>query len=399
MTDLTDEQIKWIKAHYNDDVSKLRLRNHKTGDSDIDFAILQIECRHRAQRKLSATLRNPRFIFPTSLSAEQCTSDALAEFHTSLIVPGETVLDMTCGLGIDSFHIAGVAKSVTSVEINPDIARAATINARNQYIGNITVINDDCVNFINNDSGRYDTVFIDPARRGSGGKRLYALSDCSPDITSILPVIRAKSNRLIIKASPMLDISKTLAEIPDVTDVYSIGTKHECKELVIVIGFNANTPDITLHAVTLHDDSCDMLSYSIEQEQNAIPRYETPQCGHYLYEPFPAVMKSAPFRLLSEKYGVGKLHPNTHVYTSSALVKTFPGTIYAIDDIIPFSSREIKAVAASYPQINVATRNFILSADELRKRLKAKDGGEKKLIGVTAGDARRLLLILTPINV
>lgn len=395
MNALTDELIAWIDAHRNDDVHKLRLRHCK--DKDITFAILQIECRNKAQRKLPFTLSHPHFIFPTALSAEQCTSDALADFHTSLIHDSDNVLDMTCGLGIDSFHFARKASSVTAVELNPDIADAATINANALALDNITIISGDSVTFLESGSSRYDTIFIDPARRGTGGKRLYALSDCEPDVTSVIDIIRNRCSRLIIKASPMLDISKVLTQIPFVSDVYAIGTRHECKEIVIIADFTKDTPNPARHAVTISDEGITDLKYLVSEEQNAIPSYAFPQEGHYLYEPFPSIMKAAPFKLLSTRYRIAKLHPNTHLYSSSRYAHDFPGDIFRIDRIIPFSSKEIKNIAHEYQQINVATRNFILSTDALRRRLKVNDGGSLRLIGTTTSGNIRLLLILSAV--
>lgn len=396
---LSDDMIAWIAAHRNDDVSRLRLRYHNSGDRDITFAILQIECRRKAHKKLHSTLSNPRFIFPNLLSSEQCTSDDLAKFHASLIGNGEHVLDMTCGLGIDSFHIAHKAATVTAIEINPDIADAAILNARTLSLDNVTIINGNSIDYIDSNNKHYNTIFIDPARRGDHGQRLYALSDCEPDVTAITGKLASRCNRLIIKASPMLDITKSISEIPLVTDIYSIGTRQECKELVIVADFTQPT-DIspTRHAVTISESGIISLDYSDKDELDATPSYSSPKEGNYLYEPFPAVMKSAPFRLLSEKYGIGKLHPNTHLYTSPEYIPDFPGDIFLIDNIIPFSSKNIKHIAREYPHINVAARNFILSADELRKRLKVNGGDWKKLLGTTAIGNNRLLLMLSPVH-
>ncbi len=397
--ELNDDMVKWIETHRNDDVTKLRLRYHKSSDIDIAFAILQIECRRKVLRKIPKTLSNPRFIFPTALSAEQCTSDLLAEFHASLINDGENILDMTCGLGIDTFHFARKAKNVTAIELDADVANAATINARTLSLDNITIINDNCINFITTDNNIYDTIFIDPARRGEGGKRLYALTDCIPDVTAIIDVIKAKCNRLIIKASPMIDISKTLEEHPYISEVYTLGTKQECKELILIADFSKKTITPILHAVTMTESGISELRYTAIEEHKSIPLFDTPNENNYIYEPFPALMKAAPYRLLSAKYNVNKLHPNTHIYTSNKYIENFPGDIFRIDKIIEFSSKEIKNIYKSYPQINVATRNFILTADELRKRLKVKDGGENKLMGVTLANNRRILLILSPIKI
>ena len=117
----------------------------------------------------------------------------------------------------------------------------------------------------------------------------------------------------------------------------------------------------------------------------------------FLYEPYPAVMKMQPIKTLSERFNAIKLHQNTHIYASTEIITEFPGDCYKIDRIYPFSSRIIKEVAKDYPRANIAVRNFILSADELRKRLKIKDDNKYRLYGVTISNGDRLLIVTKPI--
>ena len=146
VTTINDNIVKWIEEHRNDDTTKLRLSCRKKEDaSTYEFAIMQIECRKKASKKLHNTLQSPYFVFPTALSAEQCTSDDLAKFHSTLINAGETVLDMTAGLGIDAFHLAKKAKHITAIDLNEDVAQALSINANLLNIDNFIGINDDSV--------------------------------------------------------------------------------------------------------------------------------------------------------------------------------------------------------------------------------------------------------------
>lgn len=395
---MTDDILKWIEENKGEDPVKLRLRYHKHMTSEIDFAIMQIECRKKAAKKLSKTLENKHFIFPTTLSAEQCTSDLLASFHASLIEDGQNVIDLTSGLGIDVFNLARKASHVTAIEINQIVADAIPLNATQLGLNNISVINADCKEFLINCDEKFDVAFIDPARRGDGGKRLYALSQCSPDVTEILPLIKSHCQRLIVKASPMLDISQTLKELPNCCDIYLIGTPQECKEIVAVIEFDQTESIPNIHAVTLGKETISHYIFNREQEANAIASYSIPQEQHYLYEPYPATMKAAPVKLLSEQYKVNKLHPATHLYTSSTIINNLPAESFKIEKIIPFSSKEIKQFAKSYPQINVATRNFPLSADELRKKLKVCDGGNKRAMATTLANGEKVILILSRIE-
>ena len=396
VTKLNDNIIKWIEEHRNDDTTKLRLSCRKKDDaSSYEFAIMQIECRKKAAKKLHNTLQSHHFIFPTTLSAEQCTSDDLAEFHATLITENETILDMTAGLGIDAFHLAQKAKHVTAIDLNKDVAQALSINAKAHNITNFTGINADSVEYLKNSTEHFDTIFIDPARRGDGGKRLFALADCQPNIVELIDCVKERCNKLIVKASPMLDATQVLRELPDTTDLYAIGTRQECKEIVVVVDFKNSKSSPTLHCITINDESTDF-SFSIENESLAVSNYGEINEGMYLYEPHPSVMKMQPFKFISQHFNIQKLHQHTHLYASTQIISNFPGDCYKIERIYPFSSRILKEVAKEYPRANVAVRNFILSAEELRKRLKIKDDNKYRLYGVTSSNDDRLLIISTP---
>lgn len=392
---LNDDLYQWIDEHRNDDPAKLRLRLHKQLTQDLDFAILQIECRRKAAKKIPKTLSNPRFVFPTTLSAEQSTSDLLAQFHSTLVEDNLKLIDLTSGLGIDVFHFAQKAQSITAIELNQIVAEALSLNAVTLGHDNITVINGDCVDYVANCDISYDVAFIDPARRGVNGKRLFALSDCEPDVTAMLPSLKKMCRKLIVKASPMLDVTQTLRELPDTTHLYVIGTPQECKEIVAVVDFETKVEVPQIIAVTLTKNSVSTYSFTQEFETNTVATYTNIVQGQYLYEPYPSVMKASPLKSLSHRYGVDKLHVNTHLYISDEIVTDFPGEIFIIDSIIPFSSKDIKRFKNQYKQINVATRNFIMTADELRRKLGVKDGGDRRVIGCTLCDDSRVLIVVS----
>ena len=394
VTELSENILKWIEEHRDCDTNKLRLSCRKKEDASVfEFAIMQIECRKKASKKLYYTLQSPNFIFPTNLSAEQCTSDELAEFHATLINEGETILDMTAGLGIDAFHLAQKAKHVTAIDLNEDVAQALSINAMALNIDNFTAINADSVDYLKNSSEHFDTIFIDPARRGDGGKRLFALADCQPNVVELLDIIKQHCDKLIVKASPMLDATQVLRELPNCSDLYAIGTRQECKELVAVIDFKNPKDSPTLHCITGGNEFC----YTQTIESNSIAKYGNISEEMFLYEPHPAVMKMQPIKNLSERFNTIKLHQNTHIYVSAKIITDFPGDCYKINKIYPFSSRIIKNVAKDYPRANIAVRNFIMSADELRKRLKIKDDNKYRLYGVTISNGERLLIVTSKI--
>lgn len=197
----------------------------------------------------------------------------------------------------------------------------------------------------------------------------------------------------------MLDITQIVRELNIVSEIYTIGTRQECKEIVAIIDFDHDIKPLSpmIHALTIgHDNDKNDIVFTTAEEQETEAFYKQPEMGMILYEPYPSIMKASPLKLISQRYEIGKLHPNTHLYLSSDIVNDFPGNKYFIEQIIPFNSRTIKNVKCDYPTINVAVRNFCLSAEDLKKKLKIKDGGTKKLFGVTTTKNERILIIASP---
>lgn len=353
------------------------------GNSDELDKIMQDECRRRACKKLAATLLSaPGFRFPTRLSAEQCTSDAVADFHASLVAPGSRVVDLTAGLGIDALHIARRASKVVCIEMNPPVAEAIAENSSRLGLDNVEAVCADCRDWIAGYAGqRFDVAFIDPARRGTDGSRLYSLTQCAPDVTAMLPAIERIAGRLIVKASPMLDITQTVKELPGIRAIYAVGTRNECKELLADIEFGyEGLPEI----VAATDGQPFRMTQGATSEIAG-----TPQPGDTIGEPWPAVMKA-----LSAATMTGlRLAASTFLYLNPDPA-TFPGEVYTIERIEPFSSSTLRRLAKEGIAASVATRNFPLSADDLRKRLKAKESAERRLMATTLSDGAQILAFL-----
>ena len=382
----TDQSFwKFVFDNAGADAAGLRLKYHGCGGMDYAFAITQIECRKKFGKKLRETLAaNHEFVFPSVLAGEQATSDLLAAYHASLIGEGERVADLTAGLGIDASHIAARAASVVAVE--RDALKADCLEAN--FGSMVDVVNADCRQYLEDcEDNAFDTVFIDPARRGADGSRVFALADCEPDLIEMLPLLRRKAKRLIVKASPMLDITNMMRDLPGVCRMIALVNTTECKELMAVVDLRAEPmpiDDVPIDAVTLAEGKpASEISFTRSLEASAESSSAIPEVGGYLFEPYPAVMKAAPFGLLSQRYGVGKIHPNTQLYFSDTIAEGFPGEAYRIEAVIPYESKYIKRLKSAYPQIQVTTRNFDVPADALRKKLGVKDGGNLRLFAVT----------------
>ena len=389
----------WVHLHEKDAPSKLMLDS--TGKAigvDVRRAVVQIQARQKFGKKLGETFRRfPDFYVPTLLNGEQSTSDLLADYHATLIDQGATVVDLTAGLGIDAMHLAVRALNVVAVDQNEELTEALTYNAAGLGVDNLKAVNSSCEDFLNEcvaEGRHFDVAFIDPARRGDEGRRLFALEDCSPDVVSLLPVIAKVADKLIIKASPMLDITSIINSLtPPPTRVIACGTATECKELIAVVDFKLLNQTPKIEGVTLPLDA----EFSFTQEQERLcglpEMIRLPKEGAYVCEAYPTVMKTGAFRLLAERFDLKMFHANTRVFYSDELKAEFPGNTYIILKVLPYASRVIKRFAKEYPQINIAARNFGMSADALRAKLGVRDGGDLRLYAVSDYRGERLLLV------
>lgn len=384
--------FKFVADNINEDTAKLRLRHHgKISEFDVDFAITQIECRKKFRKKLSRFISCRDALFPTVLAGEQASHEAVARFHASLFNGSERVIDMTAGLGIDAMSISAKAKSVIACELDALKAACLAHNKDAVKISNIRVENADSTEIMKSQTDCFDTVFIDPARRGAGNKRVYNFHDCQPDILSIQDYLLENSKRIIIKASPLLDISRTLIDIPSATSVRCICVEGECKEVLIEA-----SPNGTLklqEAVNLNADGSliSVFSYRPDDDTSEID-YCTAidlETGCYLYEPDAAVMKLSPWGALSAKFkGIKKLGKSSHLFLSDKYFESFPGRKLKYKGIIEKRDRKtLKGIP-----VNVVTRNYPLSAEELRKKLGVKEGKDTFVYGTRINEKPVLIL-------
>ncbi|MDE6135088.1 MAG: class I SAM-dependent methyltransferase [Muribaculaceae bacterium] len=396
----------WIQSHINDDPALLRLKyaGKSAGDFDTALAITQIECRKKFSRKLGQTLAAfPHFVFPNVLSGEQSTSDLLASFHSSLIPSGLDCADLTAGLGIDALKMASRAASVVAVERQKELADALVYNAAGLHVDNIEVVNGDCNDFVDkciSEGRRFGAVFIDPARRAADGSRVFGLADCEPDVVAMMERLGRICRLLVIKASPMLDISHTAGELdPKPLSVVAAGTPTECKEVLAIVDFESgNEHSTVIEAVTLGRDGASTFAFTADEERLApMPSLgELPKEGGYIYEPWPSLMKAGAYRLIAQRYGLDIFHRNTRLFHSADRKEEFPGTAWRILRILPYASRVIKRFAREFPAANVAVRNFGMSADALRSRLGVRDAGPVRVYGLTGPKDERLLVVTEP---
>ena len=356
------------------DFARLRLKHH--GDPAMIDRILQEECREKCSAKIPTLLGNPDFRFPSLATAEMATSEAVAEIHTHIAPPPPAgVLDMTCGLGVDAYAFAAAGYEVMAFDIDPATAREARHNADVLGLGNLEVCEGDSLKFLLESDRKFDIIFVDPARRDIKGRH-YALTDCHPDIPAHLDEILSHCDTLIVKASPMVNPS----EFDSVRhDTHIIGTPTECKEVVFVAG-NRSVGQTFCHTVG-HEPYV----YHTDAEPQIGAR-----TGAFILIPYPSVMKAGGNVCID---GTWKADRFSHLYFSDSEIENFPGLCRKVRDVMDFDKRTIRMFASQYPKINVSARNFPLSAPELVKRLKVKEGGDLFLYATTLAGGRKILIV------
>lgn len=476
---------RFVRDHADDDVSELLLSAGRYPDVDVKTAAVQIRARARIKDKLPSWHRKERLFYPSVLSVEQCSSEPTARYKQQLVRDNDVLCDLTGGLGVDAFFFSQKMRRVIYVEKNEAYCEAARYNMPLLGADGIDIIQDDAVEMVMqkklpavvaagisrgiaphvaaagknvrvgdpriNDA---NVFYIDPSRRGAGDKRTFALRDCEPDLTMLMPILLENGRKVIAKLSPMLDITAVLSQLSAVREVHILSVKNECKELLIVaempdrqedgfppygsgadmqttlstdiradrtIGYRSNPQIFCINFSTSALASATITStftsstatssalasassvafsatglvqtfqYTLHEEQQAVAPFAA-ALGRYLYEPNASVLKAGAFKTVAVRFGLDKLHADSHLYTSGRLLNMFPGRCFEIEEIIPFSSRVAKRLSADIPQANIAVRNFPLSVDELRKRTHIADGSDIYLFATTLADNQKVLV-------
>ena len=397
LSKINAEFYEFIKKNADCDANKLRLKKMSNFPFDIELAITQIECRKKIKKKLP-DIYNSNFLFPSILSTEQCTCEIVAKFHAEIVGNIGNMLDMTAGLGIDDYYISKCSTQITALELNEDIADISRFNMAS-FAPNITVINCDSVEYITNYAKSFDAIFIDPARRGDNNCRLFGIKDCVPNIIPLLPKIKEHTNILYVKASPMIDLTESLKELQCVTDVWVVSLKNECKELFFKIDFTIETEHLTtIHCVNfISEQDKQELSYTYEPNAKCGIDYAN-EIKSYLYEPNASIMKVGAFAPVVKKFDIEKIADNSHLFTSNVFHPDFPGRVFKVINTYPFKDKILKPVLHDVRQINVSVRNFKISAENLKQRLKLKDGGDKYLFGTTLCSGEMIVIICEKAN-
>ena len=369
-------------------VADLALQRNKykhLTDDEWRWFLQQVEGRERTADKLPAFAAIEDWWYPIRLSCEQCSSELAARFKASL-VSGETMVDLTGGYGVDTYFLSDSFSSIDYVEQNAELCRIAEHNFTEKPI---TIHNTSAEEFLAS-AGQYDLIFLDPARRDSHGGKVFRLEDCTPNVVELLPTLLGHGKHILLKLSPMLDLTQAVNALSSVTwDIYVVAIKNEVKELLLLSGGTGQITAIDLDkknqafVFTREEESC---SEAVLQAKPVLQcNGPTGEAGLFLYEPNSAILKAGAYKLVAERFGLHKLDVNTHLYCSEQLVENFPGRVWHITEQITNHKNAVnRALAAEKLQItnaNVLVRNYPLTPEALKKKLHLRDGGTDFVIG------------------
>lgn len=394
MKELSPETLAFIDSHRGDDVRTLALQAKKYPAVDMAEAVVQIAGYQIAEKKVPLWAQTAGIRYPQHLSMEQCSSEVTARYKASL-VSGDTLTDLTAGWGVDCSFLARNFRCADYVERQETLCRIAAHNFPLLGLPHVRVHCADAVEYLQS-MEPVDCLFLDPARRDSHGGKTVAIAECEPDVCRLEPLLVEKGKTVMIKLSPMLDMASALRDLQYVRRIHVVSVNNECKELIILLRKAPDEEEAAAGEVII---SCEQVvnnsvhqhfQFTFSEEKSAgCPLAES--VGNYLYEPGAALLKAGPYRLLATRYGVEKLHPNSHLYTSSGLVD-FPGRRFRVTAVSGFGKKDLKVLLEGVEKANLTVRNFPSSVAELRKKLKLKEGGDTYLFATTLASGEKVLI-------
>ncbi len=404
-----NEQTKlYVRQHADDDVRQLALRGCKDTAVDLPLALQQIQGRQTARRKLPSWAAVEGVLYPPRLSMEQCSSEATARYKASIVSrqpDNRTLVDLTGGFGVDIAFMSQCFNTAVYVERNEELCALA---AHNMPLLTATPVTTVCSDGMDHLLGmdRCSLLFLDPARRNDSGGRTYALADCTPNVVPVVDRLLDKADNVLLKLSPMLDWRKAVADVgrEHVAEVHIVAVDNECKELLLVLrrpaqpmrffcaDINSVSGTVTTFAVPSTPQTeadASLRPYCLLSPDTGKRRF----LSEYLYEPNAAIMKAGCFQALSHAFDVAPLAHNSHLFVSDSRMEDFPGRRFIIDAVTSMNKAELKQALAGIKRANITVRNFPMSAEELRKRLKLADGGDDYIFATTLSDGSRCLLL------
>lgn len=362
-----DDIQNYINANLNADLHSLLLKKPPFSEVTMAEIVQQIKGKKVAQKKFPF-LNKEHIVFPPNLNLEQASSQSTAEFKAKNL-KGRTFIDLTSGFGIDAYFLSKNFDEVTLLEQNPELLEIVKHNW--EVLGRkANFINENLETFLEKNAEKFDLVYLDPARRDDHKNKKFLLEDLSPNLLEIQNKLSLISDQIIIKLSPLIDISYLISVLDFISKIQIIAVKNEVKELLVFITSATKPENVEISCINLESKDAEF-NFNFKEEKTAVSEFSEPL--QFLYIPNNAVLKSGGFNLVSEKFNVKKLHPNSHFYTSDERLPSFPGRNLEVEII---DAKQIR----KGEKFNIVSKNHPLSPEEIKKKYKIHDGGNAYLI-------------------
>ena len=375
------EWVDFILTHEGDDLGKLALARERyvAEVEDFDLALTTLEVRRKLREKVPQWYAVPALRYPLRVSGEQCSSTETARYKAAVAAAAAKgcLADLTGGLGVDSWAFAQVFDRVLYNEMLPELSDAARRNFAELGLSNVTV---SCAELAAGKlplilgSFHPDILFLDPARRASDGRKVFRLEDCQPDVLQLLPELLSAFPLVLLKLSPMADISLVCKQLGCVKAVHVVGAEGECKELLLLLERDYVGPyTLTVYsngAVAEITKTPDPVGGDVLPDPPVVMPVPDRASPAWLFEPGKALLKAGAFTWPC-RFGLQKLGQHTHYYLASGPVDTLTpfGKWFRILEVVPLNNRSIKEIGRRYPVADVTARNIPITSEALRAKL------------------------------
>lgn len=376
-----------------DELAFRRSRYKDLTDEEWRLLLQQQYGRQYAMDKLPEMAQTQGWLFPPKLNLEQCSSQATACYKRDLIQPLHLaeMTDLTGGFGIDFYYMSQAARHANYVERNSELC---DIVSHNMHLTtrSIEILNTDSEAYIQQTKPTVShphLVFLDPARRSKTGGKVFRIEDCEPNVMNLLPRLREKADYVMLKLSPMLDVTAAMKALGGKWQTHIVAVGGEVKEVLLLQEVTPKDKEGEMPIICTDLRTEMRFEFTREEEQAA----EIPTnvgIGRYIYEPHPAILKAGAFRTVAKRWKIQPPAADSHLYVSEQWQEDFPGRIFEIEQRA-CSMRDLQGIKA-----NVICRNYGMTAEELKRKLRIKDGGDMYIIGtkVTDGSRRKPTLFL-----
>lgn len=386
---LNTEIQDFIDNSLQANISKLALSKNPFPEIDWKEIINQIVSKNKSKSKLTTWFTTEGIYFPPSISIEQTSSEITAKYKTDLL-SGKSIIDLTGGFGVDCYYFSKKFEKVVHCEKNVELSEIVKHNYKKLKVDNIECKAQNSTEVLTDSDTYFDWIYIDPSRRSDIKGKVFLLKDCLPNVPANLDLYFSKSKNILIKTAPILDITAGINELNHIKSIHIIAIDNEVKELLWILEKDYSGK-IEITSVNIQKEKTDSNSFVFGQ--NTPTTFDLPNM--FLYEPNAPLLKSGCSDNLSKTLNVDKLHPHSHLFTNLKLIE-FPGRRFMIEAVIPFKKDELKKHIEG-KKMNITTRNFPLTVEEIRKKYKIAEGGNVYTFFTTNINDEKIVLICNKI--